>query len=330
MLGVGIAMQRVVGQPGELLVRDLVLEHIAHGFNRQPVEELLLETISAVRAKDLDHVVAHERIGYEAWVARPQARATRNVERGGNHHAQEDIGVGTSQILAIGFTQIAQNTEGLNVVGRKRRRVPPICMDLAAQDVMTQRGKIAHQPIDELGIGRILLAKLAELLLTRAVDELSLQKQTLCGLIQRALGGTGRKIVRTTELADLSIQTRKRLNRARRRRVGSDGRRRHGDRHRCRDDTGSHGGRPDRTRRRAGRIHITGSCEMGLAGALVDHGHGALLLCCVYSTRPFYPSALMGNMFFAPRNRLPRISPRDRSITGALFTCDTRGADPSS
>lgn len=88
---------------------------------------------------------------------------------------------------------------------------------------MTQRGKIAHQPVDELGIGRILLAKLAELLLARAVDELPLQKQTLRGLIQRALGGTGRKVARTTELADLPIQARKRLNRARRRRVGSDG-----------------------------------------------------------------------------------------------------------
>ena len=176
MLGVGIAMQRVVGQPGELLVWDLVLEHIAHGFDRQSVEELLLEAISAVRAKDLDHVVAHERIGYETRVARPQARATRNVERGGDHHAQKDVGVDTSQIPTIGLTQIAQNTEGLDVVSRKRRSVPPICMNLAAQDVMTQRGKIAHQPVDELGIGRILLAKLAELLLARAVDELPLQK----------------------------------------------------------------------------------------------------------------------------------------------------------
>ena len=176
MLCVGIAMQRVVGQPGELLVWDLVLEHIAHGFDRQSVEELLLEAISAVRAKDLDHVVAHERIGYKTRVARPQARATRNVERGGDHHAQEDVGVGTSQIPTIGLTQIAQNTEGLDVVGRKRRGILPICMNLAAQDVMTQRGKIAHQPVDELGIGRILLAKLAELLLARAVDELPLQK----------------------------------------------------------------------------------------------------------------------------------------------------------
>lgn len=144
--------ERVIRQPGQLRIGDLVFEDQAHALDRQRVEQVLLKAIALIGAECLDGVVAHERIGYKPRIARPQARTTRDIEGCRNHHAQVHIRIGTRcrKVGGVRLAQAHEDAERLDVVGVGRYVVLGIGPHLAARDVIAQRREVTHEPIEKL------------------------------------------------------------------------------------------------------------------------------------------------------------------------------------
>lgn len=100
-LGVRLGiLESKVHQPGNLRVRQAVLENPAHVLDLEAIEQLLLEVVFLrVVAQVLDDLIAHHRIGLRVLAAGPQTGLVVHAQGRRHHHLAIDELVGR---LALG------------------------------------------------------------------------------------------------------------------------------------------------------------------------------------------------------------------------------------
>ena len=160
VLGIRIAAQRIVRQPGHLLIGNAVLKDPAHILNGQLVKDILPKAILvAVLAEFLDDLIAHHGVcGLSS--ARPQARAIVHTKRGGYHHFLVDHAVRFGRLAAcdviwMSLGKCHKLLDGAHVTGAV---LPPASTTGNTTGYIELQGLvIVKQPLKELGVIRAFL-----------------------------------------------------------------------------------------------------------------------------------------------------------------------------